>query len=114
ARAARGAPSRRVRRGRRCGGRHRRPGHKRGRRGRARRVRGATMRVPVALGDRSYDIVVEESYERLSALLRGRRRVAIVTEKAVDDHVGALVGAALDDAAVPHATFTMGTGEDAK
>jgi 3-dehydroquinate synthase len=72
------------------------------------------MRVPVALGDRSYDIVVEESYDRLGELLRGRRRVAIVTEKAVDDHVGALVAHALDDAGVAHATFTMGEGEDAK
>jgi len=72
------------------------------------------MKVHVALGDRSYDIVVEESYDRLGALLRDRRRVAVVTEKAVDDHVGALVGGALDDAGVAHATFTMGAGEDAK
>ena len=72
------------------------------------------MKVPVALGDRSYDIVVEESYDGLGDLLRGRRRVAIVTEKAVDDHVGALVGLALDHAGVAHATFTMGEGEDAK
>jgi 3-dehydroquinate synthase len=37
-----------------------------------------------------------------------------VTEKVVDDHVGALVGAVLDDAGITHATFTMGAGEDAK
>jgi 5-deoxy-5-amino-3-dehydroquinate synthase len=72
------------------------------------------MKVHVALGDRSYDIVVEESYDGLSALLRGRRRVAVVTERAVDDHVGSLVGRALDNAGVAHATFTMGDGEDAK
>ncbi len=72
------------------------------------------MKVAVALGDRSYDIVVEESYAGLGALLRGRRRVAVVTETAVDDHVGALVGAALDAAGITHATFTMGEGEDAK
>jgi 5-deoxy-5-amino-3-dehydroquinate synthase len=72
------------------------------------------MKVPVALGDRSYDIVVDESYDELGDLLRGRRRVAVVTEKAVDDHVGSLVGRALDDAGVEHATFTMGEGEDAK
>ena len=72
------------------------------------------MNVHVALGDRSYDVVVEESYAGLGELLRGRRRVAVITEKAIDDHVGALVGAALDDAAIAHATFTMGEGEDAK
>ncbi|MDQ1509545.1 MAG: hypothetical protein QOG50_1389 [Actinomycetota bacterium] len=72
------------------------------------------MKVHVALGDRSYDIVVDESYDGLGALLRGRRRVAVVTEKAVDDHVGVLVGRALDDAGIAHATFTMGAGEEAK
>ncbi len=72
------------------------------------------MTVHVALGDRSYDIVVEESYAGLGELLRGRRRVAVVTQKAIDDHVGASVGAALDGAGVAHATFTMGEGEDAK
>ena len=44
--------------------------------------------VHVALGDRSYDIVVEESYDALQELLRGRRRVALVTQTLVDDHVG--------------------------
>jgi 5-deoxy-5-amino-3-dehydroquinate synthase len=72
------------------------------------------VKVHVALGDRSYDIVVEESYAGLGELLRGRRRVAVVTEKVIDDHVGALVAAALDDAGITHATFTMGAGEDAK
>jgi len=72
------------------------------------------VNVHVALGDRSYDVVVEESYAGLGELLRARRRVAVVTEKAIDDHVGALVGAALDDAGITHATFTMGAGEDAK
>jgi 5-deoxy-5-amino-3-dehydroquinate synthase len=72
------------------------------------------VKVPVALGDRSYDIVVEESYAELGNLLRGRRRVAVVTEKTIDDHAGALVNAALDDAGIAHATFTMGGGEDAK
>jgi 5-deoxy-5-amino-3-dehydroquinate synthase len=72
------------------------------------------MKVAVALGDRSYDIVIEESYAGLANLLRGRRRVAVVTEKTVDDHVGALVGTALDEAGTAHATFTMPEGEDAK
>ena len=72
------------------------------------------MNVHVSLGDRSYDVVVEESYVGLGALLRGRRRIAVVTEKAVDDHVGSLVGRALDDAGLAHATFTIAGGEDAK
>ena len=72
------------------------------------------MKVPVSLGDRSYDIVVADSYDGLGALLRGRRRVAVVTQTAVDDHVGSLVGRSLDEAGVAHATFTMGEGEDAK
>jgi 5-deoxy-5-amino-3-dehydroquinate synthase len=72
------------------------------------------MIVPVALGDRSYDVVVDESYAALAELLRGRRRVAVITQAAVDSHVGALVDRALDDAGVAHATFTMGEGEDVK
>jgi 5-deoxy-5-amino-3-dehydroquinate synthase len=72
------------------------------------------MKVPVSLGDRSYDIVVADSYDGLGALLRERRRVAVVTQTAVDDHVGSLVGRSLDEAGVAHATFTMGEGEDAK
>ena len=72
------------------------------------------MNVHVALGDRSYDIVVDECYDGLRELLRGRRRVAVVTQSAVDDHVGSLVDSALHEAGVSHATFTMGEGEDAK
>ena len=72
------------------------------------------MKVPVALGDRRYDIVVDESYDGLGDLLRGRRRVAVVTETAIDDHVGSLVAGALDGAGIAHATFTIGDGEDAK
>jgi 5-deoxy-5-amino-3-dehydroquinate synthase len=78
------------------------------------------MNVHVDLGSRSYKIVVEESYERLGGLLRARlspasrSRVAIVTERVIDDHVGALVGEALDDAGLAHATFTIAGGEDAK
>ena len=73
-----------------------------------------SSRVHVALGDRSYDIVVDESYAGLQDLLRGRRRVALVTQTSVDDHVGALVGDALDGAGLSYATFTIGEGEDAK
>ena len=72
------------------------------------------MKVAVALGDRSYDIVVDASYDGLADLLRGRRRVAVVTQTVVDDHIGSLVDSALDGAGIAHATFTMGQGEDAK
>ena len=72
------------------------------------------MKVPVALGDRRYDIVVDESYDGLGDLLRGRRRVAVVTETAIDDHVGSLVAGVLDGTGIAHATFTIGDGEDAK
>jgi 5-deoxy-5-amino-3-dehydroquinate synthase len=73
-----------------------------------------SSRVHVALGDRSYDIVVDGSYAGLQELLRGRRRVALVTQTSVDDHVGALVGDALDGAGLGYGTFTIGEGEDAK
>ena len=39
-----------------------------------------TRRVPVALGDRSYDVVIENSYDALTEYLRGRRKVALVTQ----------------------------------
>jgi 3-dehydroquinate synthase len=72
------------------------------------------MKVPVALGDRSYDIVVDESYAGLGELLRGRRRVAVVTQAAVDEHVGPIARVALDAAEVRYETFVIGEGEDAK
>jgi 5-deoxy-5-amino-3-dehydroquinate synthase len=73
-----------------------------------------TARVRVDLGDRGYDVVIEESYSGLREFLRGRRRAAVITQAAVDQHVGALVRMELDDAGVPHATFVMAEGEDAK
>jgi len=73
-----------------------------------------TALVRVDLGDRGYDVVIEESYSGLREFLRGRRRAAVITQPAVDLHVGALVRMELDDAEVPHATFVMGEGEDAK
>lgn len=73
-----------------------------------------SSRVHVELGARSYDVVIDDSYDELRELLRGRRRVALVTQPAVDEHVGSLVRTALSDAQVPHETFMMGEGEDAK
>jgi 5-deoxy-5-amino-3-dehydroquinate synthase len=73
-----------------------------------------TRAVTVDLGPRAYDVVIEDSYRALREFLRGRRRAAVITQPSVDQHVGALVRMELDDAAVPHATFVMGEGEDAK
>ena len=73
-----------------------------------------TARVRVDLGARSYDIVIDDSYDELRELVRGRRRVALVTQPAVDEHVGALVRTAFADAQVPHETFMIGESEDAK
>jgi 5-deoxy-5-amino-3-dehydroquinate synthase len=70
--------------------------------------------VRVDLGERGYDVVIEESYDGLSRLVRGRRRVAIVTQATVDRHVGGLVRAQLSAAGVDDETFMMGDGEDAK
>ncbi len=72
------------------------------------------MTVRVDLGDRSYDVVIDNSYDGLRDLLRGRRRVAVVSEAVVDEHVGARVGAALSDAQVTSEKFLIGEGEDAK
>ncbi len=73
-----------------------------------------TARVRVDLGERSYDVVVEAGYDGLREQVRGRRRVAVVTQRAVDEHCGDLVRTALDDAGCDHRRFEMGEGEDAK
>jgi 5-deoxy-5-amino-3-dehydroquinate synthase len=70
--------------------------------------------VRVDLGPRSYDVVIDNSYEPLSVFLRDRRRVAYVTQPAVTNHVGPFVEAAMSDAQVAYALFLMGEGEDAK
>jgi 5-deoxy-5-amino-3-dehydroquinate synthase len=73
-----------------------------------------TRRVHVGLSDRSYDIDIGESYDELGRFVRGRRRIALVTQAAVDRHVGDEVRAQLSGADVAHETFTMDEGEDAK
>jgi 5-deoxy-5-amino-3-dehydroquinate synthase len=73
-----------------------------------------SQRIPVDLGDRSYDVVIESSYDALRDALRGRRRVAYVTQPAVTRHVGPLVETAMSDAQVAHALFLIGEDEDAK
>jgi 3-dehydroquinate synthase len=70
--------------------------------------------VPVALGERSYDIVVGPgAIDRLAEVVAGRRRAVIVTQDAVEPHV-AVVRAALDRASVAHGTVAMGDGEAVK
>jgi 3-dehydroquinate synthase len=73
-----------------------------------------TERVPVELGERSYDVVIDDSYDQMHSVLERVRRVAVVTQPNVDEHVGALVRSALERAQVRHETFPMGDGEDAK
>jgi 5-deoxy-5-amino-3-dehydroquinate synthase len=73
-----------------------------------------TRRVPIDLGDRSYDVVIDDNYDGLAEQLRGRRKVALVTQPEVGRHVGALIGAAVSAAGVEHERFFMGEGEDAK
>ena len=73
-----------------------------------------SRRIEVALGERSYDIVIENSYDALTEALRGRRKVALVTQPEVGRHVGARVGKAVSTAGVEHERFLMGEGEDAK
>lgn len=73
-----------------------------------------SRKVTVALGERSYDVVIDGSYDALREHVRGRRRVALVSQPEVGRHVGHLVGTALSEADVAHERFLMGEGEDAK
>jgi 3-dehydroquinate synthase len=73
-----------------------------------------SRRIAVELGERSYDVVIENTYDALRDFVRGRRRVALVTQTEVGRHVGALVGPALGAAEVAHERFLIGEGEDAK
>ena len=65
------------------------------------------IRVPVDLGERSYDVLVGAGarHRLLEVLPVGAKRAAIVTQEAV--------GVAVDPG-VEHRTFLMGEGEDAK
>jgi 5-deoxy-5-amino-3-dehydroquinate synthase len=73
-----------------------------------------TARVRVDLGARGYDVVVGDNAVAELDLLRGRRRVAIVTQDAIPGDVCGAVERALEDADVEFATFAIGDGEDAK
>jgi 3-dehydroquinate synthase len=70
--------------------------------------------VRVELGDRGYDVVIDDSYDALRVFLHGTRRAAIVTQSTVDDCVGGDVRTAVSDAQVEHKAFHIGEGEDAK
>jgi 3-dehydroquinate synthase len=68
--------------------------------------------VRVDLGDRGYDVVVEEgALARVGEILGDRRRVAIVTQRPLDERYAPAVRASLDRAGVAHTTVHMGDGE---
>jgi 5-deoxy-5-amino-3-dehydroquinate synthase len=71
-------------------------------------------RIPVELGDRSYDVVIDDTYDALTDFVRGRRRVALVMQMDVGRNVGTHLMPALDAAAAPLERFIIGDGEDAK
>ena len=72
-----------------------------------------SKRVPVDLGERSYDVVIgSDALADLARVLNGRRRVAIVTQDGIPDEHLAAVRVALTD--IDHSQFVMGPGEDAK
>ena len=87
-------PRRCLYRGGRLRRRDRRPRGRGRDRCRARGLRGdgvVNERVTVELGERSYDVVIEDSYEQLHPVVERVLRVAVVTQPNVDEHVGPLV-----------------------
>jgi 5-deoxy-5-amino-3-dehydroquinate synthase len=73
-----------------------------------------TARVRVELGERGYDVVIENHFDALREFVRGRRRIAVVTQSEVWKHCGGAVRDALAAAAGDARTFEMREGEDAK
>jgi 3-dehydroquinate synthase len=76
---------------------------------------GASTRVTVDLGPRSYDVVVGAgALGEVGGLLAGRRRVAVVSQAAVAERWAGHVLTALASAGVAVDLVLMGDGEDAK
>src|SRR5438094_287779 len=73
---------------------------------------GMSARVRVDLGLRGYDVVVGENAVAELDILRGRSRVAIVTQEKIPAEFRLAVERTLDDAGVENATFVIGDGED--
>ncbi len=74
-----------------------------------------TVRIPVDLGPRSYDIVVgSAAIGDLGPVLAGRRRVAVVTQAEIPKGCVDTTRAVLSQAGVAHEVFFMGQGEDHK
>jgi 3-dehydroquinate synthase len=74
-----------------------------------------TQRVRVELGARGYDVVVGAgAVDALVELLRGRRRVAIVTQDAVPEPILDRVVNALESLGIAPYGFVIGPTEDAK
>jgi hypothetical protein len=62
-----------------------------------------SLRIPVELAGRSYEIVVgADATSEVGTLLSGRRRAAIVTQAAIPAAHADQVGAALERAGVAH------------
>ena len=73
------------------------------------------IRVPVPLGERAYDVVVGAgATTEVATVLRGRRRVAIVTQAGIPSGVRTAVTGALAGAGIAHTVYEIGDGEDAK
>jgi 3-dehydroquinate synthase len=71
--------------------------------------------IRVDLGTRAYDVVIGAgALDTLSAAIRNRRRVAVVSQDAILDAHRERLTAALEGAGVRHEVFAMGEGEDAK
>jgi 3-dehydroquinate synthase len=73
-----------------------------------------STRVRVDLGERGYDVVIENHYDALREFVRRRRRVAVVTQAGLWKHCGGAVRDALAAAGSDARTFEMGDGEEAK
>ncbi len=74
-----------------------------------------TLRVPVALGDRGYDIVIGTgAVADLATVLAGRARVAIVSQATIAAAHAPVVESALTGAGIEHELFLMGDGEASK
>jgi 3-dehydroquinate synthase len=69
-----------------------------------------TVRIPVDLGDRSYDVFVGDCYDALREVAAGRRRIALVMDTNVERACGALL-----QASVPASErIVIAEGEEAK
>ncbi|HTL86210.1 MAG TPA: 3-dehydroquinate synthase [Acidimicrobiia bacterium] len=75
----------------------------------------AEQRVRVELGPRGYDVVVgANAVDEITSVLRGRRRVAIVTQSSIPREIRERVDSALAATGAEFDSFLIGDGEDHK